>query len=106
MEKYLFQLRTRGNLGFVTPSTNKNDCEPDHLFFLVVAPTHSATFYTQRKSREIFLYVHKNKCVTLQRSISATFDHSWAKCQRGIECGDYIEIEAPVAGSQCSLMIL
>ena len=25
-----------GNLGFVTPSTNKNDCEPDHLFFLDV----------------------------------------------------------------------
>ena len=95
-----------GNLGFVTPSTNKNDCEPDHLFFLMVAPTHSATFYAQRKSQEIFLYVHKNKCVTLQWSISATFDHSWAKSLFYQECGGYIEIEALVAGSQCSLMIL
>ena len=87
MEKYLFQLRTRGEiLDSLRQVQIKTIVNQITFFFLMVAPTHSATFYAQRKSQEIFLYVHKNKCVTLQRSISATFDHSWAKTLFYQEC--------------------
>ena len=87
MEKYLFQLRTRGEiLDSLRQVQIKTIVNQITFFFLMVAPTHSATFYAQRKSQEIFLYVHKNKCVTLQWSISATFDHSWAKTLFYQEC--------------------